>query len=213
MSRRRRRTKHRTARTTRVIAKKALAKATKIEQSVEWKHRDIALSGLVTTTPTITQITNIDQGDGKLNRDGAEIVTRSVWIRGFMVAGQAGVATVRNRVMVFIDKTPDAPNSSPTIAMLLDSGVGGSLDQFRELDNKHRFVILHDEWFQLTNNTTSAAHHINIFKKLNLKTLFTSTSGSANRSHNQVYLLLLSSGAVDERPQADMSVRIRFTDG
>lgn len=207
MSRRRYRRRPKSAKS---LAKRALAKVSKLEKSVEWKYLDISKTGTIGAVPSITLITNIDTGHTKNDREGDEVILRLYYGRG-EITQHASDVTSKIRVLIVLDKQSKDPTANVLYEDIIDTNVGTNIYQFRNLDNKHRIVILHDEVIEL-NDVQNKSPRFSIFKKFNTKVLFNNGTVADGRISNNLYFIVVG----DENTNTPTLVSnhcIRYTDG
>lgn len=114
-------------------------------------YGDTGNSGTFTTTPTITHLTAIAQGDGPTNRDGNSIFVRFVGIR-MRCSHDATNSSQFNRIVVVRDKQQVA-DGTPTWTDVFESADENS---YLKDASKGRFDILYDCRFCFANNDKTA---------------------------------------------------------
>ncbi len=132
-------------------AKKALAAAKGIKRllNVEVKNHDLQqLSVVLSQTPVIIQLSNIDRGDTTNLRDGAQCKMIGIDLN-YMLQVSATLPRSVVRIMLILDKQTNQAiylNSD----LLQDVTVVDNIVTPRNLNNKHRFQILYDRTHMLS---------------------------------------------------------------
>lgn len=108
--------------------------------NAEVKHTDFSVSQTVTSTPTLTLLSGVAQGDTQLTRDGNSIKLVGFYGDMLLSANTTAVSS-RCRSLIFIDLQGNG--AAPTAANVCDTGVSCTglinIDTF-----PGRFVILFD---------------------------------------------------------------------
>jgi len=174
----------------------------------EFKVIDSVGSTAVSTTGTLTLLNGLAEGDSATTRDGRQVLFKSLqlYVRGTM-NGSATNTTCR--VIIFLDKQPN--ETAPTMAALLATTVAGGVDAFRNLDNRKRFVILHDSRMVLSTDFPERVHEH--YKKMSLVSQYDSGNAGtiADITSNSLYMLQVSDEATNT-PTQIFNVRLRFID-
>jgi len=174
----------------------------------EFKVIDSVGSTTVSTTGTLTLLNGLAEGDSATTRDGRQVLFKSIqlFLRGTM-NGSATNTTIRS--IIFMDKQPN--ETAPTMASLLATTVAGGVDAYRNLDNRKRFVILHDSRMILTTDFSERVHEH--YKKMSLVTQYDSGNAGtiADITSNSLYLLQVCDEATNT-PVQIFNVRLRFID-
>jgi hypothetical protein len=106
--------------------------------NTEQKHIDAAYAAAVSTTPVITCLNAVAQGDTNITREGSSLKAVGFEFR-YYLSMNASASTSAMRVIIFMD-TRNA-GAAPTVTDVLASSVVGLLG----VDNQPgRFVILYD---------------------------------------------------------------------
>ncbi len=189
---------------------RGLAKRVKaLEKAPEWDHLDKAFNGGVVPTGTFSLLTELDRGSTVGTRRDQEVQLKSLQIDGY-ITQHASAVNVTHRYILFYDLIPADPAANPAVADILDTSIGSTINNHRELDNKHRFVILKDHILN-TSATSTERVSFSIFQKLHKKALFNHNTATSGRKANMVYLLMLSSDSGNATTWV-WDMRIRFTD-
>merc|ERR1711916_121870 len=119
--------------------------------NTEFKHIDAGITAAAGTTPVVTQLTNISQGDTTSNRNGNSVLAKSIHINGnFQIS--AAATTDRIRLLLIKCNTDDTPTWNDII-----DGTN-SIDQFRNLNKTSDFTMLFDKTYKLTEPSFSTAN-------------------------------------------------------
>ncbi len=187
------------------MAKKALSML-----NVEFKNHDVPTAATIPdATGTIQQLTNINQGDTTNTRDGAQVKLTSIFIRGNIKQNASATQTVV-RLMLVLDKQTN--QTIYTLADLLqDVTASDSVLSVNNLDNKHRFIVLWDRSFSLSDSGRQVIA-FKFHKKLNLKIRYDNTgNGIADLTSYSLSLVRLSDEATNV-PSLRSITRIRYVD-
>ena len=174
-----------------------------VKRSVETKYYDVTQSDSPSTTPTITQINTVSQGDGADNRDGNVIFGTSLMLRG-----NVAVADTTNivRVIVFVDKNSNG--SAPTASNILQ--VSTDPKSPINIVNRHRFHVLRDMQFSLSTYGPGALNFKEYVKLGRLRMDFNGSDTTARM--NGLYILTMSDSGSVSHPPCKWYSRLRFTD-
>ncbi len=191
---------------------KALTLAKKLKGliNVEFKEHNVqATTSAFSITPTITQLTNIDQGDSRLTRDGDQIKISSLSFR-CIVGMNASAARTSIRIMIVKDKQTNS--AIYAIGDLLeDTTANDALVSPINLDNRSRFIILMDKQLNMSDNWTQLVK-IKWFKKLQQKIIYDGTGNGIADLTTCSYSLVLISSEATNTPTITHFTRLRFID-
>lgn len=197
--------------------------------NVEKDFFDVVVApAAVTTTASVTNLTNIAQGDDFNNRQGNSILLQSLLLR-MSIAGNISATVTGSmgsfvRCIVFQDN--DQRGTDPTAAELLEDTTAGVRQILSPLNHNvyKRFNVLVDEIFdvgQWIQTATQAVvsnpmfQHYKVFKNFAGKGMhvrYTATAGAdASNFEGSMYLLLVSSDGTSS-PTVGFNSRIRYTD-
>lgn len=164
------------------------------------------------TTAKIEALNFVNQGDGASTRDGDGFRIKSLALKGYARMDPASTTPAIIRVMIVIDR--NECGSTPVIGDVLQMSSGQlAVYAQRNLDNRHRFVVLKD-MVKTVNPNGEEIDLIDVYKQLDMKVLFNSATASwASLRENGLFLILAS-----DRPPATaepllyLSRRIRYVD-
>lgn len=165
-------------------------------------------SAAVTNTASLSQITQIAQGDTDTTRDGDRYKLVKLRFRAIMYHN--AIANVQCRVIIFRWK----PNSAPSAADLLLTGGTGSIDITSEYqhDTRQQFQILYDKMFTIGSVQPPQASKVLMFQHV-----FKGKSGdcqmnaaSATAGTNQLWLLTISDNVTGSTLKG--TLKLNFTD-
>lgn len=150
----------------------------------------------------VVQLTDIDQGDSSSTRDGGQVKLKSIEAKWHILKHASATYTMV-RLIWFIDLIGTNADP-PTVDELLSAS---NTYTPRNLNNKHRFLILKDYRVALGDVTVKVGEW---FKKVNAIATY-STSNGTDYTGNQIWLAMLSSEATNT-PTIAMYNRVRFLD-
>jgi len=184
----------------------------------ELKYVDVAKASYAAdTTGTVTPINLLATGDDNTSRDGRQVCFKSVQVRGFLDRADNSISTTKCRVMLVWDNA--ANGSLATIAQILSASDANS---FPLVDNANRFTILVDRSFTIgaVQDTATQAFTVSpgcfdveIYKKLDCITQYTTTSANISSVQNGAMLLVtIGSSAANAGGLFSLATRMRFVD-
>ncbi len=192
-------------------AKKALSIACGVKRllNIEIKNFDVQPgTASVTDTPVIIQLSNIPQGDTTASRDGSQCKMVGIEVR-YVISRNASADQSHCRVMLVVDRQTN--QAIYTAADLLEDVTAlDNISTPRNLDNKHRFIILYDKVHTFT-SAFSAVHVVKYFKKEVLLRYDASTPSIADLTQNSLSWLQVGSEATND-PTINAFFRLRFID-
>lgn len=171
----------------------------KVEKKNFDRDGDVTL--VANTMPNFASINNVLAGSGPNARVGRKIMMKSMVIRFVMPNDMGSI-----RVVVVYDKQANQPNGSLLLAQdevfLTNTAIA-----FKRLDQVDRFVTIVDQLFE---NQTGQKYMVEIYRKINLETVYSSTptdvSGEINSGALCLSLVSTTAGIID------LASRIRYTD-
>ncbi len=177
--------------------------------NVEFKKVDTQNVSDITTAEQLRLINGMALGDDISSREGQSVRIKSVQIALTLFLNPLSINTFV-RCILFINKQPN--QTLPVIGDLLADGGNIGSTNFRNLNNRKRFVILKDEVIMLQ-GSGERTKHLEYYKKMDMIEIFddTSTGGIADITTNALYLILYSGEAVNGVIQ-NCRTRIRFID-
>lgn len=209
------------ARSTRSLAVKALKKANQIGKP-EFKAIYTHINGFNPYSAGngyMVLLNGCSTGDGLSSREGRQIRLRSVSINFQHRNNASSVNDFVLRVILFIDLEPHGV--APTGQQLLRTTEGQGLDEApRNLDNRNRFIILKDKYYQADpyNNSGNIVrthyHKFVKYKKLNLLTIFniSDVATIADINKGALYCYFYNGDSTAFPPTCFISAVVRFTD-
>jgi len=178
-----------------------------MSKSIEVKHLDTEISGNITTTPIVQDLSPVSLGTSEVGRIGVSI--RSVAIRA-NIALYRGDVTNGIRMVVFKWKDDDAVNP-PNLNNVLDTTSLSSLTQYwvAPINWTHRkdMQLLYDRMyvFDDTHDVVTDSFDIPVSGTCDFNT------GVVNGS-NHIYMLLLSDSSIATHPFCLISTRYLYKD-
>jgi len=187
----------------------------------EFKAKDTNLDYNFNTTGTLVLLNGIARGDEISERNGREIMMKSIQIT-MKSAATAGTGLPQAmRALVVYDKQANA--AAPTVAQILEGGLDSRVTtRMRNLENRKRFVILMDEVFTVgplgVNVGALGAdpnHVLKWYKKVHLPVEFNSGDAGtvADITTGSLYLVTVGDKDSGETDGFGYGMcRIRYTD-
>ncbi len=188
------------------MAKKALSML-----NVEYKEHNLITTSvpIVDIVGTIYQLTNIPQGDTTQTRDGNQCKLTAINIKGiYNIHASATNSFVR--IILVLDKQTNQAIYA-TSDLLLDTTAQDSINSPLQLNNRHRFVVLYDKVF-LVSNSGTGARKINIYKKLQIPIRFDNSAGAISSLTSNSLSVIFISNESTNRPNLSFISRIRYVD-
>lgn len=170
--------------------------------NVERKFIDVNVSGSVISTPTISHLSAIAQGDGASSRDGNSVKLKSFVLRGNVLIHPSATNSII-RIIVFTWNNQSAPAQGDLLA---------SSSNAISLLNPNRsgmYHVLMDKMIDL-NTVSTKSRNVKAYRKLNLHTKFDST-GTTDYTSGTVWSLVMSN-ETSFAPTVDLKYRLRYVD-
>lgn len=195
-------------------AGKALALATKVATMVnaEKNFYDATTNLLLTTTPQITALDLIPQGDDVQTRTGRSIKLAGLMLRSHYYPNPASTASNLIRLIMFRDnfQAGVAPVASDILAAPI------TVDSFRNLAtaNPGRYTILMDRIIKLSPyGSTNTSAVVNKYFNLKSHVRFLGTTGAAGQNgQGQIYFMSYADNVSGGSPAGVINVRTRYYD-
>lgn len=179
-----------------------------IKASEEKGWVDGYLSTTADVAGTCTLLNGLRKGDNSYNREGDEVLMRSVKFNFNTIAADS---TNLMRVMLIIDHEPQGVTL--TMGEVLDMvTITYPPYAFRKMDYKKRFTVLFDKSVRL-NTVADLNQFFKVNQVLNLKTQFKTASDTGNISdisRNALYLCVGSDSAAVPNPGYSFGFRITY---
>ncbi len=193
-------------------ASKALkiAKGVAALLNVEFYHQDVTrTASAITQTMVIDQLTNLSQGDTNITRTGDQVKYTSLEIKGILTL-HASATTSQIRFLIVKDKQTNGAQFTAG-QLLHDVTANDILVSPRNLDNSHRFVIMHDQMFSLS---ASGRQSINFYKKLhmNLRIRYGTNAGDITDLNSDSLFTIFIANEATNTPTVTHFTRLRFID-
>lgn len=186
----------------------------------EFKSLDVSASATtVDTTGSVTLLNGCIRGSDISNREGREILMKSLQLKVYVAANGQATGDQLARVMIVYDRQSNGTALTPTEVIDGCCALG-----MRNLENKRRFKILHDMVFTLNatydgattwNQNPGQHYYKEIYRKINLPVTFGSgNAGSVTDiSTGSLYMVRIGTVAAGTAAAAcSFTSRIRFTD-
>jgi len=179
--------------------------------NTEFKVKDTEVSQeSVGTTPTITRLTEIAQGDDTDERSGNEILLKSLLMNIKLVQNGSGTnSTVA--MWVVIDKNADGVLPSYSSIFKEPAVNTNRVIALRNDEYTERFVVVKKFIWKLSDNGTKS-YNLSKMIALNIHTKFDGPSDEIEDTKaNQVYLIMVSDEATN-KPYLTVMNRLRYVD-
>ncbi len=193
-------------------AAKALSLARQVKQmiNVEYKFFDSQFTGgAENTTPKITKLTNILQGDGGSSRDGNQVKVVGIYLN-YLCTIHASATTTQVRVLLVLDKQTNGVIYTAA-NLLKDVTVTDNIISPYNLNNKYRFHVLYDKVHRLNDNGNQSIT-VKKYMKVNEKIRYTAEAGDITDLSSSSYSLMTFSNEATNSPAFTMHVRLRYVD-
>lgn len=171
------------------------------------------------TGGVLYSLSTIATGNDFTNRIGRQIDVQNVTLRvvSYQSTSNAGGTIVIGttvRVLLVWDEQPNLVLAST--ADLFFTGASGNIDStsMMNLNNRARFHILADEFFDLSNTAGVSFHQFNVYRNINKKTEYAGTAANTNTiSTGGLCLVILDTNGASMTPCAySFNARVIFTD-
>lgn len=194
------------------IARQAVrvgAQATKGVPELKYIDSLLALSaGVSSSAWTLGQLLNgCTRGDDITNRDGREIMLRSLMFRWTFQMSPTGTRGCNGRILVVYDRQA---NGGLSITDVLQND---SFYSMMNINNSDRFIILADVVTDPVGATANFSSSGKVYRKLNLVSKFNSndTGTITDFVSGSIYLFACQDGgAAASAPQITIRTRVRF---
>lgn len=185
----------------------------------ELKYLDIASAGYVAdTTGSVTCLNLTAVGDDNTNRDGRQIINKSIHIQGLLQPSDDSTSPNLSRMLIVWDSQPNG-----AIATITDILVASTSVSSTNLNNRERFRILKDLRLSQGKVDTTATstfsnsdntYCVNEFIKLNdLKTTYSGTTAViASIATGALLMVTIGSVAAAAGGTFGVTTRLRFAD-
>lgn len=191
--------------------------------NVEEKVFDVDGSGgiVITSTPTVVNLTNIAQGSDYFNRVGDSILLQGIEFRARVNSNTAAGADWM-RVLIVRDKLQRGVD--PVLGDVLQGGTSPSVQPYLEPQDQ-RFDVLYDHLIEINSpgvglatsgsSTTYMPHRVvlpPLVRKYNVHVKYQNTTGAdASNWIGGLYLMAVAGDATNG-PNLSYAFRVRFTD-
>lgn len=193
-------------------ARRALALAKHVKGLVNVEFKENVVSNTATAISATAFISSLDvmaQGDTDATRSGNLIRVKSIQWEGFATI-HASAANTSLRIMVILDKQSNGAN--PGLSDILnDPSAGDAIVSSRNIDGMHRFVVLYDRKFVLS-QTGQGIVKWKFYKKCSLPIRYDGNAGDITDLASNNILLVMVSNEPTNSPAITHSGRIRFID-
>lgn len=170
---------------------------------------DFSVNPEASTTAYVGVVNVIPEGDGKSNRHGNRVVTKSIELRTYVYPGASQTTHQVYTCLLVYDKQCNGALPAAT-----DVWTSASSLAFKNIDNGHRFVILKKiEGIMAPVADDVAPKEDHTYLKVNLPTYFDASAGSiTDITTGSILLFVLGDTALSAgtHPQVRFCCRLRF---
>lgn len=194
------------------LASKALSMAWKVKRllNVEYKFHDVQVTGSsISTTPTITQLSNIALGDTASTRDGNSIKWTRFTSHGTLSINSSATRTYVRMLLILDTQTNGAIYTAGDI--LQDTTADDAIVSLYNLNNRQRFKVLYDKVVRLASNTISVKT-FKVNKSFSLRQIFNADSAAITSIPTYSLSLMFISNEATNTPTLTMYNRLRYID-
>ncbi len=192
-------------------AAKALKMASYLKSivNVEFKNHDTNVQEVISTTASITQLTNIAQGDTTVTRDGSSCKIVSLMLNYFITMHASAIESIMRVIVVHDRQTNQAIYAAADL--LHDTSINDALNSPKNLDNDRRFSILYDRCHSLSSAGTTIKN-FKFYRKLALRIRYDNAAAAiTSLTQNSLSIFLISNEATNT-PSINFFLRLRFVD-
>lgn len=206
--------------------RRAISTAIGVKGEIKCIDNFVTASALAVAATGVNPILTLNApilGSDFNNRLGRKITMRSVQWRGTLSCDASAGVDVTYRMLVVYDKQTNA--AAPTYGTIIRSVNGAGTTQFaimdmRNLDNRERFVVVHDEMLRSSNlagnvvDPGSKEWALEGFRPLKgLEAVYNATNGGtqADITSGGLFFYFVAS-TIGHVPTVTMSFRVRFVD-
>lgn len=190
------------------LERKVAVLTRKVKNVTENKYYDKeVVPAEVYTTGTFTVLSGVARGDGPSDRDGDSARFKHIDLRARIIPD---VDDAYNLLRIIIFKYKGQQGQTPTLSDILENNTYPVTSHFN-FDNRNLFKILYDRVVPV-NLEANGPQFINWKKKINVKTMYSaSTGGAASTVDGGLWALMISTeGTATEAPQVGFTTRLTF---
>lgn len=172
----------------------------------EKKYFSVSSGGFQTVdwSGTVTSISNIQQGDTDVTRDGDQ-----AYIRSLELQWEASVGDTFNVLRFIVFQW--FPATTPTVAdILLTSGSNDGVLSPYTHDTRFQFKILYDRKMHLNTNTPNMSYRYRIWKDFKYNRI--QYLGGTTDGQNKIYVLKISDSGAITHPSVANFTKLNFSD-
>lgn len=169
------------------------------------------------TTGSVTLLNGVATGTDFTDRIGRKITIKSLYLTGFIAPTDDTITHNMARIIVVYDMQTNG--AAPVVTDVLKSSTSTSQinlqnrDRFRILIDKRYCVAKVDNTATQTFSGAPSMHKVQIYKRLNLETLFGGTAATVGSIQTgSIYLITIGSAAANAGSSFTGSSRVRFLD-
>lgn len=175
----------------------------------EFKSIDTDIETNMASTGTLVLLNGCSKGDDIANRTGRKINVKSIYLQGWVRPNTTTPTTDFGRIMIIVDRSVNG--SAPAVTDVLESA---DETAFRNLSNRNRFRIIHDEFVVAGDDDVAPFYSpMRWYKKITIPTTFNDGDAgtAADIVSNGVFLLHICKNTTNPM-SIKLEVRVRFTD-
>lgn len=176
--------------------------------NVEVKHADVSFTSAVSSTPAVSYLSGIAQGDSNLTRDGNSVkLLGGRFTQVLTIDPSASTSYIRT--MIVADTR--GAGAAPSAADIFDSATVVGLPNLDTAPN--RFMILYDTFDTLSiNGSRSVVHDFDLAKVANLHLMFNGTAATVGSSSGLTLWLISMSNEATNTVGRRSECRLFFVD-
>lgn len=175
----------------------------------ELHHRNFLQNQIVQSTPVITLISGIPEGEDELERQGIQVTFRSMKFRQVMFRGNTDAFM---RTTIVVDKQSNG--ALPGVGDLYENNGSSSQQMVSPFDNNFakRFTIFYDRTRTFTANAASAQQVVRFGRKLSHRGRWlTGGNTIADVASGAIVMFQIGTqAAVNASPTVETSIKLRF---
>lgn len=175
----------------------------------EMKYYNHFLTGSISPTAPVYYVNDINASTAEDGRIGTSVRTLSILFKCNLFVNSLATSNAV-RVVIFMGLQPNGSIPPPVEVIGTTVNLYTTISP-RNLDNRHRYLILYDKTFMLNQNGVQAKT-IKWYKKCNFISQWSQTSGAiGNCTQHPLFLMFLSDNAVNTPTQA-CTIQTRYID-
>lgn len=180
--------------------------------NAEFKHADVSTSSTVSTTPVLSFLTGIAQGDSNITRDGNSVKIMGLW-GDVRISMNASATQTSTRTLIVCDTRNQG--ATPTASDIFDTSNTSGQGLVNIDTEPNRFVILFDRYdTQVLASETRLIHfRFDVTDAVrNMHLLWSGTGATVTSAKGPVIYLVQMSSEATNTPTYHLDTRLLFVD-